>query len=271
MPMRSGWHTRPDEGGAAADPHLVVLCYHAVSRDWDCLLAVHPDELEHQISAVLRRGYRPKTLAGAMSSPGSERTLVVTFDDAYRSVLTEGLPVLSSLNVPGTVFAPTDIATGGGLMTDSIPIPDEWVGSDEEMRCMDWEELRGLAGAGWEIGSHTCSHPNLAEIEPEAVAMELSRSRLACEEGMRQPCRSVAYPFGAWNEGVVEEAAAVGYEFGVTLGDRLLGPLRGASALQIPRDGVYRSTKRWEYALAISPALRRIRSLGAFSRFSTPV
>jgi peptidoglycan/xylan/chitin deacetylase (PgdA/CDA1 family) len=268
--MRNGWPAHPNEGRTAADPHLMVLCYHAVSRDWDCLLAVHPDELEHQISAVLRRGYRPKTLSGAMSAPGSGRTLVVTFDDAYRSVLTEGLPVLSSLEVPATVFAPTDVVATGGLMTDSIPILADWVGSDEEMRCMGWEELRGLADVGWEIGSHTCSHPNLAEIEREVAAAELSRSRQACEEGMRQPCRSVAYPFGAWNEGVIEEAAAAGYEFGVTLGDRLLGSLRGTSALQIPRDGVYRSTKRWEYALATSPGLRRIRSLGAFSHLSMP-
>jgi peptidoglycan/xylan/chitin deacetylase (PgdA/CDA1 family) len=270
MLMRNGWNARPDEGGMAADPHLMVLCYHAVSRDWDCVLTVHPDQLEHQISAVLRRGYRPKTLAGAMSAPGPERTLVVTFDDAYRSVLTEGLPVLSRLGVPGTVFAPTDVVASEGLMTDSIPIPAEWVGSDEEMRCMGWEELRGLADAGWEVGSHTCSHPNLTQIERDAVAAELSRSRQACEEGMRLPCRSIAYPFGACNRQVVEETASAGYEFGVTLGDRLLGPLRGASALQIPRDGVYRSTRRWEYALATSPGLRRIRSLGVFSRFFTP-
>jgi peptidoglycan/xylan/chitin deacetylase (PgdA/CDA1 family) len=270
MLTRSGWRAHPGAGGTAADPRLLVLCYHAVSRDWDCLLAVDPDELERQISTVLRRGYQPKTLAGAMSAPGSERTLVVTFDDAYRSVLTEGLPVLSRLEVPGTVFAPTDVVARGGLMTDAIPIPAEWVGSDKEMRCMDWEELRGLAGAGWEVGSHTCSHPNLAEVGRDAVAAELRRSRQACEEGMGQPCRSIAYPFGAWNEGVVEEAAAAGYEFGVTLGDRLLGPLRGASALQIPRDGVYRSTKRWEYALAISPGLRRIRSLGVLSHLLAP-
>jgi peptidoglycan/xylan/chitin deacetylase (PgdA/CDA1 family) len=251
-------------GPATADPDLLILCYHAVSGAWDCVLAVGPHELEAQIRHALRRGYAPMTLSQALDAGAGERRLVVSFDDAYRSVLREALPLMSALGVPGSVFVPTDVAAEGGLMTDAISMPAEWTASEEELRCMSWEELRGLAEAGWEIGSHTCSHPNLTQLGAAAAAAELSRSRRACEEELQRPCRSLAYPYGAHDAGVVERAREAGYEWAVTLGHRLLEPLASPSALELPRDGVYRSTRRWEFALSVSPPLRRVRATQAY-------
>jgi peptidoglycan/xylan/chitin deacetylase (PgdA/CDA1 family) len=246
---------------------LLVLCYHAVSADWGSDLAVHPQALEAQLTRVLRRGYTPRTLSQAMDEGAAGgRTLVVTFDDAYRSVLELAAPILARLEVPGTVFAPTDLATSGGLMTDLIPIPDYLSGPPGELRCMNWEELRQLAGSGWEVGSHTCTHPVLTEIDPGAAASELSRSKAACEAEIGARCRSVAYPLGAWDETVTEAARGAGYEFGVTLGDRLLGPLGLRDPLTIPRDGVYWSTKRWQFGLMTAAPLRRLRALSAVSQ-----
>ncbi|MGB7588910.1 MAG: polysaccharide deacetylase family protein [Solirubrobacterales bacterium] len=114
-----------------------------------------------------------------MAEP-ARRTFVVTFDDAYRSVAVEGLPVLERLGVPASLFVPTDLVDERGLMTELIRIPDDWVGDEEDMRGMSWEEVRGLATAGWEVGSHTCSHPDLTQLEAEQVQSELQRSRLIC-------------------------------------------------------------------------------------------
>ncbi len=240
---------------------MLILCYHAVSSDWHCELAVEPRQLERQLSFFLRRGYEPRTLAEAIGRTGAGKSLVVTFDDAYRSVLLEGLPVLSRLGVPGTVFVPTEIATGRGLMTDFIPMPAGWIEAEEELRCMSWDELRLLAESGWEIGSHTRSHPDLTECAGERAADELRESRRACEEEMQRECRLLAYPFGAHDERVVRLARQAGYEAAVTLGKRLLGSLRAPSALELPRDGIYRSTPRWQLAAIASPPLRGMRSL----------
>lgn len=246
----------------------LILCYHAVSGTWPNVGAVSPEALERQLKYLLRRGYTPRTLSDAMREPGGGRTLVVTFDDAFRSVLDRGLPVLERLGVPATLFVPTDFATAAAPMTWSTL--GRWVGTahEPELRCMSWAEIRELAAAGWEIGSHTCSHPDLTATESAHVARELRRSRQVCEAEVQRPCASLAYPFGAHDAHVVGQAAESGYELAVTLGDRLLGPLSTAHPLELPRDGVYRSTGWTPFLLATSPALRRVRATRPYRRLT---
>ena len=74
-----------------------MLCYHAVSDRWPSPLAVRPEQLERQLALLVRRGYRGTTFEGAVSVPPAPRTLAVTFDDGYRSVLEHALPVLDRL------------------------------------------------------------------------------------------------------------------------------------------------------------------------------
>ena len=100
---------------------------------------------------------------------------------------------------------------------------------------MSWEELRGLAADGWEIGSHTKSHPRLSRIDEAAIVAELAESRAECEERMGTPCTSIAYPYSDYDERAVWAAAEAGYRFAVTVPR---GPAP-ALALQWPRVGVY--------------------------------
>ena len=248
-----------------ASARLLILCYHAVSETWSSPGAVAPQVLDRQLRHLLRRGYRPRTLSAALRDRGSDRqgnekTLVVTFDDAFRSVHDAGFDVLDRLQIPATVFVPTDVATEAGLMTWSSL--GRWAGTahEPELRCMSWTEVRRLSESGWEIGSHTCSHPKLTEIEASQAEDELSRSRAACESALQRACLSLAYPFGASDARVARLAEASGYEQAVVLGNRLLDPLASSSVFEMPRDGVYRSTN-WPYFLLLSsPTVRRVRS-----------
>src|SRR5262245_51756766 len=100
---------------ASAD--LLILCYHAVSERWPSVGAISPAALDRQVGHLVGRGYRPRTLAEAPAAPAGERTLVVTFDDAFRSVLERGLPVLERHGVPATLFVPTQFAAESAPMT----------------------------------------------------------------------------------------------------------------------------------------------------------
>ena len=72
---------------------MLVLTYHAVSEKWPAALSVIPDRLEWQLRTLLDRGYRGATFSEAVSAPPAPRTLAVTFDDAYRSVLRLAFPI----------------------------------------------------------------------------------------------------------------------------------------------------------------------------------
>lgn len=191
---------------------------------------------------------------------------MVTFDDAMRSVRTKALGLMTRLGVPGTLFVPTDLAAEAGLMAWSTL--GSWRGTEheEELRCMSWDEVRAMADVGWEIGSHTRSHPRLTELDDEAALRELHDSREACEEQLQRECDSLAYPFGAWDPRVRELAGEAGYRRAVTLSDHLSDPLFADGMLALSRDGVYRWTNRTEFLLTTSPALRRLRGSPLYGR-----
>ena len=242
-------------------PTVLVLCYHAVSESWPSELAVRPARLRRQLELLVRRGYVGTTFAAAVAAPPARRTLAVTFDDAYASTLALAHPILAALGLPATVFVPTDFAGRAGPM--SWPGIDHWIGGPHaaELRCLDWDELRWLSGQGWEVGSHTCSHPCLPELDSAAAMTELERSRAAIEDALGLPCRSLAYPYGAADARVVGWASAAGYRAAGLLGS----PPAAARPLAWPRVGVYRIDAEWRFRAKLSPLLRR---LGAARRGS---
>jgi peptidoglycan/xylan/chitin deacetylase (PgdA/CDA1 family) len=239
---------------------VIVLCYHALSPTWEAALSTTPERFEHQIGMLVKRGYRGMTFTQAINSRLSGRVLAVTFDDAYRSVLELALPILERHRVPATVFAPTDfIDSEQSMRWAGI---DRWRGGphERELTPMSWAELRTLADAGWEIGSHTGSHPHLTQVDDDALGDELERSKRACEHHLAGPCTSIAYPYGDVDARVVAATARAGYRAAATLPSRL----HSREALEWPRIGVYCADGDLRFRLKISPAVRRLRRSAAW-------
>ncbi len=233
----------------------IVLCYHALSATWDADLSTTPERFEHQLGLLVSRGYRGVTFTEAVESPASARVLAVTFDDAFRSVLELGLPILERLGLPATVFAPADFIGSEQPMTWTGI--DRWLGGphERELMPMSWSELQTLAESGWEIGSHTGSHPHLTQIDDDALLDELTRSKTACEDHLARPCTSLAYPFGDFDTRVVTRTASVGYRAAATLPSRQ----HSRKALEWPRIGVYHRDSDMRFALKASPSIARLR------------
>ena len=234
-----------------------MLCYHAISERWESELAVTPSRLERQISSLLRRGYTPARFLDAVIDPRAERALAITFDDAYRSVHELALPILRDLGAIGSVYAPTDwIGSDRAMCWPGI---DDWLDTphEAELLPMDWGELGELREEGWEIGSHTCSHPHLTRVDDQRLAEELERSRSLCTAGLGSACETIAYPYGDVNDRVVAAAAAAGYRAAGALPHAPHAP----ATLRWPRIGVYRWDGRARFRLKASPLVRTLRSL----------
>jgi peptidoglycan/xylan/chitin deacetylase (PgdA/CDA1 family) len=234
---------------------VLVLSYHAVSRNWPAALSVLPDRFEAQMRLLAARGYRGATLHDAVHDPPSPLTVAVTFDDAYRSVFDEALPILNRVGFPATVFVPTDFPDSQSVM--SWPGIDRWLGGPhaDELRCLSWDQLQALADVGWEIGSHTCSHPHLTELGDEDLARELSGSRERCEENLHLPCRSLAYPYGDFDGRVVSAARDAGFTAACIVTDGLAP----AGPLVWPRVGIYHDDGAASYRVKVSRAVRHLR------------
>jgi peptidoglycan/xylan/chitin deacetylase (PgdA/CDA1 family) len=238
----------------------LVLCYHAISPTWPAALATTAERFAAQLRHLARRGYAGATFTDLVEGRVPGKAVAVTFDDGFRSVATLGRPVLDAAGWPATIFVPTDFPG------DARPLA--WEGTDRwqrteheaELASLGWEELRTLAAAGWEIGSHTCSHPHLTRLGDAALADELARSREAVSTEIGS-CRSLAYPYGDADERVVAAAGTAGYEAAA-----LLSLARSPRPLAWPRVGVYHVDDGRRFALkasrlarAVQPRLRRPR------------
>jgi peptidoglycan/xylan/chitin deacetylase (PgdA/CDA1 family) len=210
------------------------------------------ERLERQLCHVLDRGYRGTTFSEAVLARPRGKTVAVTFDDAYRSIGEHALPLLSRLGLPATLFVPTrwvgrDTPMAWRGMEHYVGGPHE-----PELLPMSWAEISSLSNAGWEIGSHTRSHPDLTTLEDKALDAELAGSRADLEQRLGRPCRAIAYPYGIVDARVVGAAERAGYRAGAALPVRV----HRRRALEWPRVGVYRNDSDFRFRAKASPRLR---------------
>ncbi len=213
---RCGGHGRSPLGPMALADRRLILCYHAVSPRWPADVAVAPDRLTDQLQTLTDQGYRAVTFSELVSLGPDQRAVAITFDDGYRSVVTLAGPILNRFDIRATVFLPTDFVGAGPIAWPRI---NRWLETDhrDELETMSWQDARRLRDRGWEIGSHTRSHPRLTELPNDQLDEELVGSRTTCEQSLGVPCTALAFPFGDHDERVVSAAAAAGYSAAATL------------------------------------------------------
>lgn len=228
------WRGVRAAGGFPRRGSLRVLCYHAVAdlsaHRVHAPYGVPAPVLRAQLSALRRAGARfvapaavDDWLAGRAALP--RRAVLVTFDDAYRDVHADGLPVLEALGVPGVVFAVAGL-TGGTNAWD-----DHHRGARLEL--MDADELRDCAARGLEVGAHSRTHPQLPTVAGERVAGEVAGSADDLEAlGLARP-RFFAYPYGEHDGRATSAVAAGGYRAAFTVDPGVARP--GADRWLLPR------------------------------------
>lgn len=105
-----------------------------------------------------------------------------------------------------------------------------------QLRMLTWDELRALANAGVEIGSHGLHHEiHHADQTPALRAREFTRSRAEIEEQLGRPCRAFAYPNGNFVAASPGEAEAAGYELAFTTETGTLEGRTRAQRFVLPR------------------------------------
>lgn len=177
----------------AAD-HFVILQYHHISDKTPTSTSVSPEMFEQHLNYLENSGYKVWPLVKSIyhiqnGLPVPENCIVITMDDAYRSVYTEAFPRLKKRGWPFTVF----IATGGVDKGSST--------------YMTWPQMRLMLPYGASFASHTQTHPYLirkrtGESEHQRKTriiseIEQSRHRIKKELGMLS--NLFAYPYGEYN------------------------------------------------------------------------
>lgn len=214
------------------------------------------------MTSLLKMGYSPRTFTEvATHDHRATPEFAITFDDAFESVFRLGRPVLERLGVPATVFVCTDFVSSQDPM--AWRAISSWAEKQRpsDLRSMSWDQLREVQQIGWEVGSHTCSHPLLTDLDDDELRRELVDSKAVCEDRLGTPCTSFAYPQSNFDERVVSFVESAGYTAACTLPAKFTVPTPYAW----PRVGVYEIDRPFRFRLKCSRTLRHLRTsrLGA--------
>jgi len=208
-----GTGTPPKTTGLPRAPR--VLMYHSISPstgpDPD-FLRVHPDLLDRQLRYLRRRGLRGVSAGEwlhAAERGGAGRLVALTFDDGYRDFVEHAMPVLDRHGMTASAY----------VVAGKLSGTSDWVSGGFREPLMSADDVRAVAAAGHEVGSHTCTHVKLAHVPPEEATAQIAESRRILEDLLQRPVPGFAYPYGSFSDDVVRAVEAAGYDYALATDD----------------------------------------------------
>ena len=122
------------------------------------------------------------------NAPLPDKVIAITFDDGYKSVLENAVPLLRKYHFPYTIFVNTDL-----------------IGHSRDF--MSWKQLHQLNKEGATIANHTTAHSHLVRQRPEEgyyqwsqrIENEITQAEAEINKQMGESPGLLAYPYGEYN------------------------------------------------------------------------
>lgn len=212
-----------------------ILAYHKVSNKYEWgITSVRVRQFESQVRYLAQQNYRTISLEqyinGNYESIPGRPPVIFTFDDADESVYHHAFPILKAHGFTASLF----------VISDFVGKNSSWDANlgGISSRHLDWQHIKALAQQGWEIGSHTATHPDLVRLSSDRVTTELCQSRETISRHIQQPVRLLSYPFNRFDQRVVALTRETGYAGACALSvSEQVRKQHGNFAIQ--RQGVY--------------------------------
>jgi peptidoglycan/xylan/chitin deacetylase (PgdA/CDA1 family) len=217
----------PPAGAPVRTVHVPVLTYHRVHTMpavGQLDLIVDPANFAAELKALHDGGYQTvsqtqlfRALYEGKALP--PKPVLISVDDGYVDDVRTILPDLERWHMVATFFVITGRMTEPGFLTAS--------------------QIRELDRAGMDVGDHTAHHVDLRLLTPSQLQAETAGSRKTLEAVLGHPVYFFAYPFGYFNDQVVQAVRDAGFTMAYTTQGGTTEST--ASPLEMPRIHVGRS------------------------------
>lgn len=184
----------------------VVLQYHHVSDTSPASTSISPSQFTAHMQYLKDNGFTVIALPNMIESMRKQQALpnksvVITFDDAYLDILENGTPILNKFSYPYTIFTNAGIVNNGAKSY------------------MNWQQLKGLSEQGVTIANHGYYHDSLTRTpkgqdKKQWLAKQLElleQSEQEIKQHTGQNWRYFAYPYGEFTPEIQEQLALKGY------------------------------------------------------------
>jgi len=228
----------------ARENSAVILVFHAVD-DGNWFFGNSRAQMEAYLK-LLSKHYKFISLSQMLDAIEKKQNymqpvMAVTFDDGYRNIMSIA-PLFQELGIKPTVFA----------LSDSKNVNRQELETEHEL-LNDYELIMLNKTFGWEVGSHTATHENLAKLKPKELQKQIHDSRQKLAKLLDTEVNYFAYPKGGHSEEIVNHVKKAGYKAAFTMDHQeitLLGDLH-----RIPRIGINRTHSTHEALYSLSPSV----------------
>ena len=228
---------------------MPILAYHNVERAplgvRLARLYVTPEQFEHQMWTLRRLGLRGLSVSNgvaALANSEGRGSTILTFDDGYLDNLEYAAPILKKYGFTATCYVVAN-RIGSHNVWDS-----DYLGVKKPT--MSEPQLQAWLAAGMEIGSHTCTHPRLDQLDLATARQEIEHSRWVLTSLLGVPVEHFCYPYGCFNEATVELVKRAGYRSAVA---SLRGIARREDDLfRLPRASIHGDASWFKFLLKVA-------------------
>lgn len=237
-----------------------ILAWHSIAPKSRDPFETSVEMFQQQMQVLHEENYRVVSLEQGLSELQAGRinskTIVITFDDGFKSLQDYAFPVLEQYSFPATVFVPFNHIGGIDSFSYVNPRPD--------FEILALDEIETSMKHGISYGSHTMSHVDLTHLADEELSYELNASKKYLSERLGTKFSSLAYPFGMFNDKVQQAARNSGYDCALCFGN-VLSNSRYTDRFEMKREKILRTTSidqfrrlinvRYDFTRKISPYL----------------
>ncbi|MFA5066328.1 MAG: polysaccharide deacetylase family protein [Dehalococcoidia bacterium] len=180
----------------------VILMYHSLG-DNGRFFTVKPDDFGAQLEYLKRHEYNVVSLAALLhylaKGKVPPRTVAITFDDGYEDNYFVAFPLLKKYNFPATIFL------ANGLASADLPL-------------LNKDQISEMtASALIDFEPHTVNHTKLTKVSLAEAEQEIVKSKIFIEQECRKPAPYFAYPYGRFNQQIIDLLKANGFEAALTV------------------------------------------------------
>lgn len=196
---------------------------------------VHPKRFEAQMRWLKRLGYKGLSLRELEPYIKGEKVgkvVGITFDDGYKNVYENALPILTQVGFSSTNF----------IVTAEIGGENHWAQSTGSFpsTLMNAAQIQDWHTQGQEIGSHTVNHIYVGKASKEQALLELQQSKQTLEEILQEEITAFCYPYGSESPEARQWVEETGYKVAVSTQRGLVR--NNDDRFSLPRVNILRST-----------------------------
>ena len=171
---------------------IPVLLYHSISDD-NSRMSLKVNIFENQIKYLKNNGYTSINFDEIDQS--AKKQIIITFDDGYKDVLVNALPILKKYDFKATCF----------FVTNLIGQDNSWDINKKNFskkETMNFNDINNWISSGMHIGSHSHNHLDLTKISEKNLLNELEFSKKILEDKFNTTNDIFCYPYGKVNQNV---------------------------------------------------------------------